>query len=161
MIRALGPFFIAMSRFEQIENIIGPLINSMGYELWACMLVGPKGKQTLRVYIDSDAGIQLEDCQKVSHQLSLFLEAEQKYNSYDTLEVSSPGLDRPLLKIEHFQRFVGSKVSIKLFQPLDGQKNYLTEIKEVNAQEQEIIIDVDGANISVPFVSIAKASLVF
>ena len=103
----------------QLTELIETTVSGLGYELvdleWS-------GGGMLRIYIDQPAGIAIEDCEKVTRQLQYVLEVENI--DYDRLEVSSPGLDRPLKKLADFERFAGSEVSIILKKPLDGRKSF-------------------------------------
>jgi len=103
----------------QLTELIETTVSGLGYEL---VDLERSGGGMLRVYIDLPAGIAIEDCEKVTRQLQYLLEVENI--DYDRLEVSSPGLDRPLKKLADFERFAGSEVSITLKKPLDGRKSF-------------------------------------
>lgn len=104
-----------------LQKLIEPAIAALGYELVGTEYL-PQGKHSLlRIYIDTPDGIKVEDCERVSHQVSGLLDVEESIQGQYTLEVSSPGLDRPLFKIEHFDRFVGQQIKVRLKLPLIGQ----------------------------------------
>lgn len=106
-----------------LQKLIEPAIAALGYELVGTEYL-PQGKHSLlRIYIDIPEGIKVEDCERVSHQISGLLDVEEPIQGQYTLEVSSPGLDRPLFKIEHFDRFVGRQIKVRLKLPLMGQAN--------------------------------------
>ncbi len=107
-----------------LQKLIEPAIAVLGYELVGTEYL-PQGKHSLlRIYIDTPDGITVEDCERVSHQVSGLLDVEDSIQGQYTLEVSSPGLDRPLFKIEHFDRFIGQQIKVRLKLPLSGQRNF-------------------------------------
>ena len=103
----------------QLTELIETTVVGLGYEL---VDLERTGRGMLCVYIDQPAGIGIEDCEKVTRQLQHVLTVENI--DYERLEVSSPGLDRPLKKLADFERFAGSEVVITLKKPLDGRKSY-------------------------------------
>ena len=139
-------------------ELIAPVVATLGYELWGCELQG-LGKHTLlRVYLDAAQGITVADCEKVSKQISAILDVEDLIMGPYDLEVSSPGLDRALFKREHYQRFIGSKVHIKLHMPLHGQRNYGGIISAVS--DNEVTITADNKEIVLAIADIEKANIV-
>ena len=112
----------------------------------------------LRVYIDHEDGITLDDCTSVSHQLSGVLDVEDPIRGHYDLEVSSPGLDRPLFTVEHYERFRGRKVRVKLAAKLDGRRNH--EGLLAGVRDAELILDVDGEIRNLPLDMIESARLV-
>ncbi len=139
-------------------ELIEPIIEGLGYE---CVGIeyNPHPKHgLLRIYIDSEAGIQLEDCSKVSHQISGVLDVEDPIQGNYRLEISSPGADRPLFKIAHFERFSGRQVTLNLFRPVEARKKITGSIQGV--EEQTILLQEGGQVFRVPFQAISKARLV-
>jgi ribosome maturation factor RimP len=129
----------------------------MGYELVDLdARVGANG--LLRLYIDQEAGINLEDCELVSRQIGAFLDVEEPMPGSYTLEVSSPGLDRPLRTAEHFTRFAGHEAKVRLATPLDGRRNFRGRL--LGVEKQQILIEVDGVQWQLPLADIAAAHLV-
>ncbi len=108
-----------MSELTPVQVVVEQTVGGMGYELVDLEFAG---RGLLRVFIDAPAGIRMEDCERVSHQLSRVLAVE--HIDYERLEVSSPGLDRPLKKTSDFERFCGSEVTLKLRRPLEGRRNF-------------------------------------
>jgi len=142
----------------KVCELITPVVDALGYQLWGCELTG-LGKHTLlRIYIDSDTGVNLDDCAKVSNQISGILDVEGIVMGKYDLEVSSPGMDRPLFKAEHYRRFIGETVRIKLYAAQNGQRNFVGEIKVVT--EDEVTILVDDKMIEFPIRNIEKAKVV-
>jgi len=143
---------------EHLVNLIEPIVEGLGYE---CVGIdyNPHPKHgLLRIYIDSESGIQLEDCSKVSHQISGVLDVEDPIQGNYQLEISSPGADRPFFKANQFQKFIGSIVLVNLFKAIDGRRKISGLIKRV---EGDIITLQEGDQIhEVPFNAMSKARLV-
>jgi ribosome maturation factor RimP len=131
----------------------------MGYEMVGVeYLSDSPGGAVLRVYIDQEAGVQLDDCTKVSHQLSGVLDVEDPIRGEYNLEVSSPGLDRPLFEKAHFERFVGHQVKIRLARSHEGRRRFKGVI--VSVEGDEVTVNVDGEEYVLPFADIDTARLV-
>lgn len=134
-------------------------VEAMGYELVGVELFR-RGRSSylLRIYIDSDEGIKLDDCAAVSHQLSGVLDVEDPIaGSYD-LEVSSPGLDRPLLEFAHFERFRGSQVKLRLLSLVSGRRKLQGIL--VGTEGQDVLVEEAGERYRIPFAEIDAARLV-
>ena len=112
---------------EKLQDLIESVVSSLGYELVGVEYLTQGRGGLLRVYIDSEDGINLDDCSRVSHQLSGVLDVEDVIRGQYQLEVSSPGLDRPLFSLAHFERFVGQQVKLKLAVPIHGQRKFRGE----------------------------------
>ncbi len=144
----------------QLEELLSPVVVSLGYE-FVGMEYLPQGKHSLlRIYIDKPDGVTVDDCSTVSHQVSGVLEVEDPINGHYVLEVSSPGLDRPLFKFEDFERFSGHNVQIRLQIPLDGRRNYKGLLEGVQADGQLVDVAIDDEIISLPWDRIEKARLI-
>ncbi|HKJ22484.1 MAG TPA: ribosome maturation factor RimP [Gammaproteobacteria bacterium] len=139
----------------ELHRLIEPVVKRLGYELLG---VDFKPQGLLRIYIDSPLGITLSDCETVSHQVSGLLDVEDPINGAYTLEVSSPGLDRPLFTREHFSRFAGHRVRIQLHGKQDGRRKFTGVLRGL--QQDSVVIEEDGHLVNVPMESIAKANLV-
>lgn len=133
-------------------------VRAMGFELVDAELAGSRQHQTLRVYIDSPHGVTVDDCADVSRQLSAILDVEDPFPGSYTLEVSSPGLDRPLVEPEHFRRYRGETVKVRLSAPVDGRKNFTGRLAEVGADG--IVVEIDNERFALPFGAIERARLV-
>ena len=142
---------------EKLEPLIENVVARMGYELWGCQYAADGGG-LLRVYIDHPEGIDLDDCSAVSHQLSGVLDVEDPINMAYTLEVSSPGLDRPLFKAEHYQRFAGNKVQIKLKWPMEGRRKFSGDLQGLS--DDQVMLKQDEAVHYLPQDAIDWARLV-
>ncbi len=139
-----------------IELLEGP-VQALGYELVDVEAhAGSNG--LLRVYIDQEAGINLDDCELVSRQLSAVLDVEDPMPGRFVLEVSSPGLDRPLRTLEHFRRYRDHVVRVKLNQSRDGRRNFKGRLLRV--EKTDIFVEVDKETFRVALSDVASAQLV-
>ncbi len=144
---------------RDLSALFEPVIDSMGYELVGIEFIGGGGHGTLRVYIDRDEGVSVDDCALISHQISGILDVEEPIQQAYDLEISSPGIDRPLFKIGDFERFAGHTAKIKLAVALEGRKNFRGELLGV-ADPGLVTIEVDGERFDLPYADIARANLV-
>lgn len=139
------------------------LIASMGYELLGCELV-PQGRQMIfRLFIDAaDASksVTLDDCSRVSHQVSAMMDVEDPIQSRYALEISSPGIDRPLFEIKHYQRFIGSQVKIRLYAPIAERRQYKGTLQRVEGEEIHLLVDGSEKEVVIPFSAIEKANVI-
>ena len=143
-----------------IAELLEPGIRSLGYELVGVEYqTGGKGGGLLRVYIDKEEGISADDCQKVSYQVSGILEVEDPINGQYSLEVSSPGMDRPLFTLEHFTRYVGSNVKVRLRQAVLGRRKFTALIEAVE-NDEIVLVDETGEAINVHVSDVEKANIV-
>jgi ribosome maturation factor RimP len=144
---------------NELQNLLAPVVTALGYELVGVVCLSQGGHQTLlRVYIDSPDGIKIEDCERVSYQVSGVLEVHDPIAKEYTLEVSSPGLDRPLFTLEHFIQFVGHQVKVCLARPISGRRHFTGMLQRV--QDRNVIVEADGTEYDLPYDQIDKAHLV-
>lgn len=134
-----------------------PLVEGLGYELWELEYSPGRGNGFLRLYIDAEAGITLDDCERVSRAVSEVLDAEDPIPGQYTLEVSSPGLERPLRTVQQFARFVGETVFVETVQPQEGRRRFKGALAAVG--EAAIEVEVDGRRWALPVAGIRKAHL--
>lgn len=143
------------------EQIVTPILAEMGLELFDVEYVKEGKNWFLRVYIDSETGVDLEDCQKVSEQLSAKLDEHDPIKQAYFLEVSSPGAERPLKKLEHFEKSVGKQVRITTYEAIDGQKVF--EGKLVQFENETALIEWKDKHhvktTEIPYEKIARARL--
>ena len=137
-----------------LNGLLETTVTGMGYELVG--IERPAKGGLLRIYIDKPAGVGVDDCAAVSHQLARVLTVENV--SYDRLEVSSPGLDRLLKKERDFARFAGQKARVKMRVPVDGQRNFTGVLREAGAGKVQL--EVDDKVLSLEFSDIETARLV-
>ena len=144
---------------KDLQKLLAPTVIALGYELVGIIRLSQGGHGVLlRIYIDSPDGINLSDCEKVSHQVDGVLSVSNSIQGHYTLEVSSPGLERPLFTLEHFMHFVGHKIKLHLIRPKDGRRNFIGTLQRV--QNNDVVIMVDGAEYNLPFERIDKAHIV-
>jgi len=141
-----------------LRAILEPGVEALGFELIDAELTGSGSQTLLRVYIDSPGGINVKDCAMVSRQLSTVLDVEDPIPGHYTLEVSSPGLDRPLVKRKDFERFTGADIRVKLFQPILGRRNFTGRLKGIAGDH--IVLELDKESYELAFENIEKARLV-
>lgn len=143
---------------KRVADLIDPAISSMGYELLG-IEYGDQGRGSLlRIYIDHDDGIKLDDCSSVSRRVSALLDVEDLIGGHYDLEVSSPGLDRPLFSEEQFGRYLSHKVKIVMALPQMGRKRFTGILKDI--VDGVVVIEVDNEIYDLPYAEIASARLV-
>ena len=142
---------------KSLWQMLEPTVTGLGYELVDLEhRSGANG--LLRVYIDTPQGVGLGDCEKVSEQVSAVLDVEDPVSGEYTLEVSSPGMDRPLCKIEQFVASAGQKASIRLRVAFDGRRNFKGLLKGVEGDE--VVLEIDSEEFLLPFELIDKANII-
>lgn len=141
-----------------LQQLIEPAITALGYELVGVEYASQGRGAVLRVYIDSANGISVEDCRRVSHQVSGVLDVEDPIAGRYDLEVSSPGLARPLFGAQDFTRFTGHPVKIRLQVPLNGRRNFTGTL--AGMEDGRVVITEDGQEVSLPLADIDRAHLV-
>ena len=147
------------AKLKQLEEILRPVVEGLGYELWGIEFRSRGHDSVLRIFIDdAENGITIEDCEKVSRQVGGVMDVEDPIQSEYTLEVSSPGMDRPLFRLEHYREFVGHTVKLRLRMAFEGRRKFQGMIKGVEGDE--VVIVVDDHEYLLPFDSIEKASII-
>ena len=139
---------------DDLETLIEKLVTQLGYELVDFETVN--GGQILRIYIDKGDLIDIEDCTKVSNHVNNVLSVETDYD-YERLEVSSPGLDRVIKKLNDFDRFKGQKIKIKTRFAIENRKNFKGTLS--GTKGESIMIEVDNESLLIEFENIDKARL--
>lgn len=142
---------------QQLVDIIQDPVMALGFELVGIEFVRSRNP-VLRIYIDSENGITVDDCADVSRQVSAVLDVEDPITTAYTLEISSPGMDRPLFTIEHYQRFIGNEITVSLRIAVANRRNWKGVIQAVDGEM--ITLTVDGKNETFAFGNIQKAHIV-
>ena len=143
---------------DRLTRMLEPLVESLGYEL-LLLEFSPQGRSALlRLYLDAPGGVTLGDCEQVSREVAALLDVEDPINMPYQLEVSSPGLDRPLTKPVHFERFAGRKARIELETPLNGQRRFVGVI--VGVGPEVVRLTADRGEVQLAFSAISRARLV-
>jgi ribosome maturation factor RimP len=127
---------------DELVQLLSPSIHDMGYELWGCEYLSQGRHSLLRIYIDKPDGIRIEDCENVSRHISALLDVEDPIPGNYSLEVSSPGIPRPLFSYWQYQRYIGQMVQVKTMKPVQGQRKWSGII--VSASESAVVLDRDG-----------------
>lgn len=127
----------------KLRDLLESGVHALGFEMVDAELVGHPRHPTLRVYIDGPEGVVVDDCARVSRQLSAVLDVDNPLSGRFTLEVSSPGLDRPLVKLDDFRRFVGETVKIRLRHAVEGRKNFTGRLMDVAGER--VVLEVGEA----------------
>src|SRR5215470_11015447 len=142
---------------DTLRAVALPPIEGAGYELVDLIWVREPAGWVLRILIDAPGGIGHADCERVSRELSAVLDVNDVIPHAYTLEVSSPGLNRPLRTADHFRRFVGQKARVRLHQGLSGRRNFAGTI--VSADAEHVTLDVDGTPFTLPVADVDRANL--
>jgi len=145
-----------MKARERLVDLLEPVVAGLGYELVGVEFDGHQ--RVLRVYIDRPEGISLDDCSKVSYQISGVLDVEDPIPGRYQLEISSPGLDRPLSELQHFERFKGEMARLYLSSPLEGRRRFKARL--LGVEGDWVLIEDGEATLRIPYETIDKACLV-
>ena len=143
---------------KRLNAMIQPLVEDLGYEFVGLDYSANPKNSVLVLYIDKENGIDLEDCETVSREVAALLDVEDPIPGHYDLEVSSPGLDRPLFTLEQFARFSGEQVKLTAFAPVDGRRKFNGQI--LGTGEGTVQLEQDGNAVELEFSNIAKARLV-
>jgi len=136
-----------------VTELIDTTIQALGLELWGVEHIQQGKYSLLRIYIEREEGVTIEDCEKVSRQVSALLDVE------DPLEVSSPGVDRPLFSVEQYEQYIGNEVNLKLRSPLQGRRKFKGQIIKVAGDSISLL--VEGAEYDLEHSEIEQASIVY
>jgi len=160
-------------RERQIEELIEPAVAALGCRVWGVSYLAQGKHSVLRIYIEkhiasaaeaealpeeSQAGVTIDDCEKVSRQVGELLDIEDTINGEYTLEVSSPGLDRELFRPEQYSQVVGEQLDVRLNYPFEGRKKFVGHLAGV--EDSEAIIQIEGEEFLLPIETIQKARVV-
>ena len=137
--------------------MIEPVVNGLGCELWGIEFSAQGNQSTLKIYIDSPSGIGIEDCERVSRQVSGLLDVEEPLKGKYMLEVSSPGMDRPLYTLDQFQQYLGANVKLRLRSAFEGRRNFVGKLCAV--EDGDVVLRVDEHEYLLPFDAIDRASI--
>jgi ribosome maturation factor RimP len=150
-----------MRKIDPVLNErLAQLIGSMGYELVGCEILPQGGQMTFRIYIDGPKGVTVDDCSLVSRQVGAMLDVEDPFQSRYALEVSSPGIDRPLFEIEHFRKYVGKRVKMKLYSPVDQRRQFKGVLLRVEGEDIYLLTDDTEQEVKLSYSMIEKANLI-
>jgi len=142
----------------RLTQLLQPLVEDLGYEFVGLEHRSNPKNPVLVIYIDRPEGIGVDDCERVSREVAALLDVEDPIPGHYNLEVSSPGLDRPLFTLEQFERFRGQQAQLSLYAPVGGRRKFKGEI--LGASDGKIRLDQDGTEVELDLGNIAKARLV-
>lgn len=146
------------SKLEQLQDMLAPVVEALGFQFWGLEFISQGRHSLLRVFIDSEKGIFIDDCETVSRQLSAVLDVDDPIATEYTLEVSSPGVDRPLFTLPQYAAFAGAQVKIRLRTPFDGKRNIQGILQGV--EEEDVVVRVNDEEYLLPLDQIDKANIV-
>jgi len=144
-------------KHDKLTTIIAPIVEDLGYRFWGLEYQVRKVDALLRIYIDNEQGINVDDCATVSHEIAGILDVEEPITMAYILEVSSPGMDRILFTAEQFSEYTGKNVKIKLNQMVDGRRKIKGKISSVN--DDQITINTDDDHLTISFDQIMRARI--
>jgi ribosome maturation factor RimP len=145
-----------MQNLTKVRALLEPSVEALGYELLHIEFAG-HGGNILRLYIDAPGGIEVDDCATVSRQVGAILDVEDPVKNAYTLEVSSPGLDRPLVKPEHFQKYTGEWAKIVMHTHVLGRRRFTGKMLE--ADEDQVVVEADGEHYELAYAEMESARL--
>ncbi len=138
--------------------MLGPTVEGLGCRLWGVEYLAQGRQSLLRVYIDRDEGVSVDDCERVSRQISAVLDVEEPLSGSYTLEVSSPGMDRALFRPEQFAESVGESVDLRLTVPFEGRRRVAGRL--VGFEDDEVIVQLDDHEFLIPLENVQRARIV-
>jgi ribosome maturation factor RimP len=145
------------TREQKIQELLEPTVEALGFELWG-LEYRSQGRHTLlRLYIDGENGIGVDDCASVSRQVSSVLDVEDPISGEYTLEVSSPGLDRLLFRPEQYPGYVGEWIEIRLRVPFEGRRKFKGTLKGIEGED--VVVQVEDQEFLLPHSSIDRAQV--
>ena len=145
---------------EKVTNLVEPIIEKIGYELYDVEYAKEGKNYFLRIFIDNEKGIDLNDCEKVNDAITDILDTENYIKDQYFLEISSPGIERVLRKDKHLEKNIGTDINVKLFKKDEnGKKEYLGKLKEYN--QNEIVIEQEEKEIKIERKNISQIKTVY
>lgn len=145
------------AREQKLQAMLEPTVTALGFELWGLEYLSQGRHSVLRLYIESESGVQVDDCARVSEQVGAFLDVEEPVSGEYVLEVSSPGVDRRLFTLKQCAAYAGEMVDVKLRRPFDGRRKFSGILRGV--EEQDLVVLVDDHEYLLPFGDIDRAQL--
>ena len=147
------------SIIEGVAELIEPSLDAMGFELVDVEYLSHQGRWILRIYIDKEGGVTIDDCAMVSRELGDLIDVKEMIAHEYVLEVSSPGLNRPLTKEKHLIGAVGKKIKVKMAKPVEGRRNFSGRLSDF--RDETLYIEMDRGTVALPWPEVEKANLVY
>ena len=149
-----------MAKFEhKLTDMLRPAVEETGKTLLGCEFISAGNHSVLRLFIDHENGIEVDDCAEVSRQVGAILDVEDPISSEYSLEVSSPGLDRPLFDLSQFQGLIGETINVKLSIPLNGRRKFKGKLESI--ENDTLVVLLDGEEYELIYSNVDKANLVY
>jgi ribosome maturation factor RimP len=142
---------------SRVKELVEPALSEMGFELIDVVYLSTAGRWVLRLYIDKDGGVTIDDCAMVSGEIGDLIDVKDVIRHDYTLEVSSPGLNRPLAREKDLMEAVGKKVKVKTTTPINGRRNFVGYLKAFTGDE--LFLDVENQQVIIPWSDVKKANL--
>ena len=143
----------------QVSNLVGPILDGLGYELVDVAYASDFGRWILRLYIDKATCVTIDDCARVSREIGDLIDVKEIIDHEYVLEVSSPGLNRPLRKEKHFNQAIGKKIKVKTKTPVDGRRNYTGCLSRF--EDGILYLQLSGEVVSIPLPNVEKANIIY
>ncbi len=143
-------------RVEQLTELLDPVVEDLGFVLWGLEYLQGRGA-ALRVFIDHEDGITVDNCAAVSHEISGVLDVEDPISGEYNLEVSSPGMDRPMFELAQYADYIGEDVQLKLLAPVAGKRKLTAAIVAVDGET--LVVELDGETLRIPYGQVDRARL--
>ena len=147
-----------MAKESLLNELLAPVVESMGYVFWGLEYISQGKQSTLRIYIDHENGITVDDCAAVSRQASSVLDVEDPISQVYNLEVSSPGMDRPIFTLDQFTSLAGNIIDVRLRMAFDGRRKFKGYL--IGVEQEDIVLRVDDNEYLLPIELIEKAHVV-
>jgi ribosome maturation factor RimP len=145
------------SREQKIEALLEPTVEALGFELWGLEYLSQGRHTLLRLYIDRENGVTVDDCAEVSRHVSGVLDVEDPITGEYTLEVSSPGVDRLLFRLDHYRTYVGEWIELRLRTPFEGRRKFKGTLKGIEGED--VVVQVDDHEFLLPHSAIDRAQV--
>ncbi len=144
---------------KRVADLLEPILDEMGFELVDVEYLSSYGKWVLRLYIDKETGVTIDDCVRVSREIGDLIDVKEMVTHEYTLEVSSPGIDRPLRKEKDFVGAVGKKVKVRMIKPMNGRRSFTGYLKDF--ENGTLYVEMEDEPVALPWAEVDKANLVY
>ncbi len=145
------------AREEKLRELLAPTVEAQGFELWGVEHLSQGRHSLLRLYIDAESGVSVDDCAVVSQQVGALLDVEEPVSGEYVLEVSSPGVDRRLFRLDQYAAYTGEELEVRLRRPFEGRRKYRGVLRAIEGED--IVILVDDHEYLLPFSEVERAQL--
>jgi ribosome maturation factor RimP len=144
-------------REDKLRDLLAPTVEAQGFELWGVEQLSQGRHSLLRLYIEAEAGVSVDDCARVSEKVGAILDVEEPIAGDYVLEVSSPGIDRRLFRIDQYSAYVGEEIELRLRRPFEGRRKFKGTLRGV--EDGDVVVLVDDHEYLLPFDEVEKAQL--